>query len=187
MNNKISSNFIFKSLLIAITFSTYAYAATCPPNITQSSPDTQFSDNNDGTVTDNKTKLMWARCDYGVDWSSSPSSSCIENADDNEKTWDEAFAIVNTANANNFGMHSDWRLPNIKELQSLVERSCYLPAINDTVFSVVDSNLSVRYWTSTPSITTDDSAWTVDFSNGLSDIESKDSVNSIRLVRNSTP
>ena len=59
-----------------------------------------FSDNGDGTVTDNATGLMWAQADAGgMDW---------QNA-------------LSYAEASELAGYSDWRLPNTKELQSLVD------------------------------------------------------------------
>ncbi|MDP4028446.1 MAG: DUF1566 domain-containing protein [Gallionella sp.] len=46
-------------------------------------------------------------------------------------TWNAALAAAKDAN---FAGHSDWRLPNIKELESIVESCGYNPAINRTLF-----------------------------------------------------
>ena len=60
-----------------------------------------FEDNTDGTINDNATGLMWAQADslIGMDWETA----------------------LNHAETNMLGGHSDWRLPNAKELQSLVD------------------------------------------------------------------
>ena len=58
----------------------------------------------DGTITDQATGLMWAQADSG---------SGME--------WERALAYAQTQNAANYLGHSDWRLPNAKELQSLVD------------------------------------------------------------------
>ncbi|RME75967.1 MAG: DUF1566 domain-containing protein [Chloroflexi bacterium] len=63
-----------------------------------------FVDNGDGTITDNATGLMWAQADSGVGM-----------------TWEEALAWVQQKNAENYLGYSDWRLPNVKELQSIVD------------------------------------------------------------------
>ena len=64
----------------------------------------QLVDNGDGTVTDVATGLMWAKGDSGV-----------------ALTWQEALAWVQARNAETTLGHADWRLPNAKELQSLVD------------------------------------------------------------------
>ncbi len=61
-------------------------------------------DNGDGTITDNATGLIWTKSDSGTGMN-----------------WQEALAWVQTKNAANYLGHSDWRLPNAKELQSIVD------------------------------------------------------------------
>ena len=63
-----------------------------------------FLNRGDGTITDQATGLMWAQADSG---------SGME--------WERALAYAQTQNAANYLGHSDWRLPNAKELQSLVD------------------------------------------------------------------
>lgn len=69
-----------------------------------------FTDNGDGTVSDGATGLMWAQQDSGDD---AP----------NGLNWEEALAYVVTQNTANHLGYSDWRLPNIKELQSILDYS----------------------------------------------------------------
>jgi hypothetical protein len=65
-----------------------------------------FKDNGDGTITDLATKLMWSR-------------------EDSRKglSWPDALTWVQEQNAVNYLGHNDWRLPSIKELQSIVDYS----------------------------------------------------------------
>lgn len=65
-----------------------------------------FADNSDGAVTDRATGLMWTKEDSAKGLN-----------------WQEALAWTQTKNAANYLGHSDWRLPNAKELQSLVDYS----------------------------------------------------------------
>jgi hypothetical protein len=69
-----------------------------------------FSDNGDGTVSDRATGLMWSKSDGGEE-------------DGAGKSWEEALAWVEQKNSDNYLGHSDWRLPNAKELQSIVDYS----------------------------------------------------------------
>ena len=63
-----------------------------------------FADNGDGTITDKATGLMWAQADSG------------KGLD-----WQEALAWAQQMNAENYLGHNDWRLPDVKELQSIID------------------------------------------------------------------
>jgi len=63
-----------------------------------------FADNGDGTITDKATGLMWAQADSG------------EGLD-----WREALAWVQQMNAENYLGYNDWRMPDVKELQSIID------------------------------------------------------------------
>ncbi len=63
-----------------------------------------FHDNADGTITDRATGLMWSKADSGKGLN-----------------WEAALAWVQRKNAENFSAHNDWRLPDAKELQSIVD------------------------------------------------------------------
>ena len=56
---------------------------------------------------------------------------------------------------------SDWRLPNVRELQSIVDYGRWNPSI-DPVFSAVSS----WYWSSSTSVNVPTYAWVVYFSYG---------------------
>ncbi|NER83568.1 MAG: DUF1566 domain-containing protein, partial [Leptolyngbya sp. SIO1D8] len=86
-----------------------------------------FVNNQDGTVTDNATDLMWLQDDNGVaiDW-------------ENALTYADGFS---------FAGYDDWRLPNIKELQSLVDYAGVYPAIDTSYFNITDDDS--YFWSST--------------------------------------
>ena len=98
-----------------------------------------FKANGDGTVTDGATGLTWARADSG-----------------RAMTWEEALAFARNSR---LGSHSDWRLPNAKELQYIVDYTrspdtTDSPAI-DPIFSATPVTNEAgqkdfgHYWTST--------------------------------------
>ncbi len=98
-------------------------------------PSPRFTDNLDGTVTDHLTGLMWTQ------------DALAASA---TRTWTEALTFVAGLGA---GGHLDWRLPNIHELESLLDYGQAGPALpvdapfNDLQFSFTDQ---WGYWTSTP-------------------------------------
>ena len=68
------------------------------------------------------------------------------------------------------GPHSDWRLPNVNELKSIVDRSKVNPAIKDGFINTSSS----YYWSSTTNEPYKDYAWNVYFGNGRVDSYYKD-------------
>ena len=102
----------------------------------------EFVDNNDGTVTDNATGLMWSQSDSGEGM-----------------TWEAALAWIQERNAEKYLGYGDWRLPDVKALQSIVDYTqapsvTNSPAINPVfeVTAIVDEGGGVNfpfYWSST--------------------------------------
>ena len=97
-----------------------------------------YHDNGDGTVTDRATGLVWAKKDCGKGMN-----------------WETALAWVQARNADKYLGYSDWRMPNAKELQSIVDYMrapvvTHSPAI-DPVFdtTVIRDGEYPFYWTST--------------------------------------
>ncbi len=102
-----------------------------------------FTDNNDGTITDNVTGLMWQK------------SPAI-----NAYTWEQALDFAENLTTANY---TDWRLPNIKELVSLNSETTNTPSINTTFFPTI---ASTKYWSSTTQFAPGStSAWFNDFQN----------------------
>ncbi len=90
-----------------------------------------FIDNDDGTITDVATNLMWMQDDNG---------SGVE--------WSDALDYCETLEHENY---SDWRLPDVKQLQSIVDYSGVYPAIDENYFDFTElaENENYYYWTST--------------------------------------
>ena len=164
------------SLVMFLSFLNYAIAQTCSLSIIESTPTIRFLDNNDGTVTDKFTGLVWMRCSAGQEWSG---NSCDGEAV--KMTWGDALAH---AEQTSFANKDDWYLPNIKELGSIIEESCHSPAVNEMVFLSAESS---NYWSSSiPSyfrITNEDRVMGINFESGGDAPANKYDLNSIRLVR----
>ncbi|MBV5308526.1 DUF1566 domain-containing protein, partial [Chromatium okenii] len=112
-----------------------------------------FADNDDGTVSQTNTGLMWAKCSEGQ-----TGTNCTGNA-----TYMDWIAALTVANNSNLGGYNDWRLPNFKELQALVDYSRYSPAIDTTQFPNTPSSW---FWSGSPNANYSNYAWYVCFSSG---------------------
>ncbi len=95
-----------------------------------------------------------------------------------ERTWTEAIDYCE--NTLKLGSHDDWRLPNKKELLSIVDRSRYDPAIDDTIFANISSDY---YWSSTTYASYSGYVWYVDFDDGYSGYTYKTNSYYVRCVR----
>lgn len=111
-----------------------------------------FINNGDGTIIDSSSYLMWQRC-------TAPSTEInCGGVTPIAYTWDDALAFCNSLS---LGGYNDWRLPNIKSLQSLVDMEKPTgPNIDTTYFP--DTPLD-DYWTSTTMAGTGSMAWYVSF------------------------
>ena len=110
----------------------------------------RYTDNGDGTISDAQTGLMWMQCSYGqtYDGADSDQDDIICEGSPAFGNWQQAFAWAADSNANFDYGYSDWRLPNIKELGSIVDFGSAKPAINQSIFP---NTASGPYWSSTPS------------------------------------
>ena len=122
-------------------------------------------------MTDNATGLMWKQCAEGLSGAGCGSGQL------QTFTWPGALQQAQGAS---FASHSDWRLPNVKELASLVEKRCSSPAINATLFPTTPS---AWFWSSSPFASYSDNAWIVNFYHGLVNDDNRNNYNSVRLVR----
>ncbi len=172
--------FIIFSYLLVFFASLSAQAQVCQIAIPASAPDSRYQVNGSGTVTDLQTGLMWKLCEEGL-----TGISCTVGTA-KIFTWQQALqqpSVTNTQGG--FAGHADWRLPNVKELESLREVSCADPSINATVFPNEGSS---NVWSSSPFGLDPGSTWYVNFNYGYSDgnnfsIGSRSNNNRVRLVR----
>jgi hypothetical protein len=119
-----------------------------------------FTDNGNGTITDNVTDLVWQK---------------LHSTD--SLTWEQSLTYADTAT---IGGYSDWRLPNIKELHSLNDENFVNPSVNNAFFSNVGVN---KFWSSTslPNQTT--KAWYLSTQFGITTYDAKTVKHYIYCVR----
>lgn len=158
--------------LCCYMFSSLLFAQTCLPDFDATSVADEFVDNGDGTATDSELGLMWMRCSLGQTWED---DTCTGDA--SEFTWQQALVA---AHGYEYAEQLGWRVPNMKELASLTERSCVRPAINETFFPNTPSD---DFWTSTPSVIDSDRAWVIAFFNSSNSLKDKNLFVFTRLVR----
>jgi hypothetical protein len=115
-----------------------------------------YIDNGDGTISDLATGLMWSQDDSGsISRSGGPASASNGDA----MNWEEALAYVQGLNDAGYLGYSDWRLPNAKELQSIVDYSRSPDATNSAAIDPIFDATSITneagqldwgfYWTNT--------------------------------------
>jgi len=168
--NSISQAMFFLTVLCA---SASTAAQTCQPHIRATAPDSRYTvDAAQGTVLDTKTGLMWKRCAEGQSGTDCSTGTVATY------TWGQALS---RAAGSAYAGYTDWRLPNIKELRSLVEEKCYHPAINLTVFP--NATFLNKHWSSSSNASYSDLAWFVHFNSGNSYNDYRDYRSAVRLVR----
>jgi len=147
--------------------SSSAAAQTCDPLIPATTPTANFVINGNGTVTDKKTTLMWKRCPEGMLWSGTVCTGIPSLFQ-----WQQALqrqGVVNAAGG--FAGFADWRLPNIAELESIVERQCYDPDLNLIIFPVgslntLNPNFFYYFWSSSSYAADGSRVWNVSLVGG---------------------
>ncbi len=135
-------------------------------------PNPRFTDNNNGTVTDNLTGLIWlknANCagamenwNTAIDYAAALYDGCTS-----------CFGTGGDCGLSDGSSAGDWRLPNRNEVLSLINIRFYNPALSDAAgtrpwlegnpFTGVQS---VKYWSSSTNMGRVGFAWGVDFGNG---------------------
>ncbi len=153
-------------------------------------PNPRFTDNGDGTVTDNLTGLVW-----------------LQNADcaGGGKSWTEALAFAHAlydgwtddGSGGDCGLDdgstaTQWRLPNVMELQSLIAWQYYSPALSNDAgtgqwandaSSAFSGVVSSYYWSSSTYAYSTVSAWSVSLNIGNVDYTDKTNSHYVWPVR----
>lgn len=131
----------------------------------------RYQSHDDGTITDHNTGLVWEK---------KTAANMLD-----AYTWDDAFVYVAGLNAVRFAGYDDWRLPNIRELQSLIDYGRFDPAVAPELNDCANGSCTVSgsYWSSTSAISAGILAWRVNFYDGFQIVGGKTFTIRVRAVR----
>ncbi|EIA3112227.1 DUF1566 domain-containing protein [Vibrio cholerae] len=183
---------------------TYYKKAAANIRLVRSIGQAEYIDNNDGTVSDKRTNLTWARCSVGQNWDG---QTCSGTA--TEFNSDDLISVINSANGIVTGTREVgkpfWRLPTVDELETLVfcskgyeyktlpsgkyvaQQSCFKeysqPRIDLTAFPNTPK-VNSDYWTSSVNSVESEKIGIVGFESGLTIYQKPHSYsdNYVRLV-----
>ncbi|MGB8297967.1 MAG: DUF1566 domain-containing protein [Polyangia bacterium] len=131
-------------------------------DVTAGAPNLEsYTDNGDGTVTDTVTGLMWQKAVSAT------------------ATYTLAQAVAYCPTLTLAG-HSDWRLPSLVELFSIVDAGQSNPSINGTYFPSTPANW---FWSSSPVAGSPSYPWVVDFYLGGAGSSDFSDIDYVRCVR----
>lgn len=144
-------------------------------------PSLRFTDNADGTVKDNLTGLVWLRKANYID-TDYEDFDADGTAKDGRVTWSHALDFIAGMNSGTYSncAQTDWRLPSVREMESLIDYGRKGPALCDTTgtggwtsgapfYNVQNAS----YWTATTCADDTTYAWRVSLDNGYAQPYSK--------------
>lgn len=142
-------------------------------------PVPRFTNNGNGTVTDHLTGLVWLTIGNCIQFYAGDPATV------NQRSWDPAVESVNRLASGFCGLTDgsragDWRLPNRKELDSLIDLGQHDPALPSGCPLGMESKY---YWSSTTCAFNGATAWWVHFDNGTSSCNWNGSAGRVRAVR----
>jgi hypothetical protein len=180
MHRKLFAVLLSVLLLLAGVMPAHAACTAANPNasVAESTPDSDFSVTTpvvgESVVTHSKTGLVWKQCPEGQSGVGCATGTATNMTEQN------ALKAAITADTANFAGHNDWRLPNVKELESIVETCGYNPSINQTQFPLTPAS---GFWSASTYVLAPTNAWAINFIYGNTDYFSKTSTNAVRAVR----
>ena len=130
----------------------------------------------DGVATDTKTGFMWLRFAYGQHWENGTVAG-----DAKALNWNNAMDIPQEFNQQGYAGYNDWRVPNIDELRTLVDK------VKGKEGNYIDTDVFPKsdlwFWSSSTNTDSSNYAWYVSFYGGYSVNYFKSSYGYVRLVR----
>ncbi len=164
---------VFPALLWLLLTSAPLAAQDCGDNDPARIPNSRFVVNQDGTVRDEATGLMWKQCAEGLSGVGCTAGTALTFK------WKQA---MRQGQDNLFAGHADWRLPTQTELLSLIQRRCYGLDIDVANFP---NTPPAPFWTATSAAYYGGDAWTIHFGTGATGYGTRRDSAHVRLVRDS--
>lgn len=131
--------------LLLLFFTSTIQAQIC---VEDSIPETVSTENFDfstsGVATDRIHGLTWQRCAYGMTWNA-VTATC--EGTPQKLTWQDALLKSTTDPAL---VGAGWRLPNFKEILTVIDYQCFIPPLNAELFPNAPAAINSGFWTSTP-------------------------------------
>jgi hypothetical protein len=171
---KVITHATLSTLLLSLSSATFA-AQVCNENTEQLASNSRYEVSG-GEAKDKQTGLVWKRCMEGQSWNLE-TSTC--DGSPIARNWLEAHQAV----------PEGWRLPNIKELTSIVEYGCANPAINLSIFPTTTVS---SFWSSSISKSplyaffrpVNQTSWAIHLQDGTTNSSLASSEILTRLVKN---
>lgn len=149
------------------------HAQICNTNMAKTTAEGRFIKDEQGYAIDATNKLIWDLCSIGQIYAG---GQCVGTPTE-FSTWKEALQFA--------AAKDGYRMPNIKELETIVERSCIEPSIDQDTFP--DTPLAI-YWSNTP---TPSSAalkgHVIDFTDGSEIVRDVKRPKNLRLIKETLP
>jgi len=146
----------------------FVNAQVCNTNMDKTNLDGQYIKHEQGYVIDAVNRLLWESCSVGQTYSN---KQC-HGAPTEFALWRDALQYANG--------REGYRIPNIKELETIVERSCFEPAIDQVTFP--DTPLAI-YWSNTPNALGNQlEGYAIDFTDGSEIIRDVNRPKHLRLI-----
>jgi len=150
-----TSALIISSLIATSASAVVDKAPACPDVFANTPLSLQYHDNGNGTITDQETGYTWFRCSAGQVWSDGrcKGRAILRNFDD-AQAWAAQAQVANLSN---------WRIPEIDEMSSIIEKDCRSPAVDINAFPGIEPE---SYWSNKDNFWSSSMAWSLFFFKG---------------------
>lgn len=146
---------IIGSLLATSAVAVVDKAPACTDVFANMPLSTQYLDHGNGTLTDQETGYTWFRCSAGQVWADGKCKgrAVLRNYED-AQAWAAQAQVADTSN---------WRIPEIDEMSSIIEKDCRSPAVDINAFPGIEPE---NYWSNEDNFWIGSMAWSLFFFKG---------------------